>query len=171
MFNKKFFLLAAGYIAGGVVSSLYSKKKPKDLKAELKESKENWEWEFKILLNNFVDTHKNLLLDIESEIMSSKNKALFLEKKAQLLKIADMYKAEGNRLLEELKVNGKSYLIEASEKLETLYKEKKAELEELKQISPQKAIELKENLMEAFEEMKAKMKEQVKTKEEKGTEK
>jgi hypothetical protein len=36
MFNKKFFLLAAGYIAGGVVSSLYNKKKPKDLKAELK---------------------------------------------------------------------------------------------------------------------------------------
>jgi hypothetical protein len=75
--------------------------------------------------------------------MSDKNKALFLEKKAQLLEIADMYKAEGNRLLEELKLNGKTYLVEASDKLETLYKTKRDELEELKEISPEKALELK----------------------------
>lgn len=171
MFNKKFFLLAAGYIAGWVVSSLYNKKKPKDLKAELKQGKENGEWEFKVLLNNFVDTHKNLLADIEAEIMSDKNKAIFLEKKAQLLEIADMYKAEGNRLLEELKHNGKTYLVEASEKLETLYKEKRAELEDLKEISPEKALELKGNLLEAFEEIRNKMKDQFKNKEENKTEK
>jgi len=166
MFNKKFFLLAAGYIAWGVVSSLYNKKKPKDLKAELKEGKENGESEIKVLLSNFVDTHKNLLSDIESEIMSDKNKAIFLEKKAQLLEIADMYKAEGNRLLEELKHNGKTYLVEASDKLEGLYKEKRAELEELKEISPEKALELKGNLLEAFEEIRNKMKEQFKNKSE-----
>ena len=158
------FLLAAGYIAWGLVSSLYGKKKPKDLKTELKEWKENGEWEFKVLLSNFVDTHKNLLQDIEKEIMSDKNKALFLEKKAQLLEIADTYKAEGNRLLEELKYNGKTYLVEASDKLEGLYKEKKAELEELKEISPEKALELKGNLLEAFEEIRNKMKEQFKVK-------
>lgn len=158
MFNKKMFLVAAGYIAWGIVSSLYNKKKPKDLKAELKEWKENWWSEFKILLSNFVDTHKNLIWDIEKEIMSNENKALFQEKKSQLLEMADVYKLEGNKLLAELKQNGKEYLVEASEKLEKLYIEKKDELEELKDVSPSTIEELKWNLFTAFQEMKEKMK-------------
>jgi len=96
--------------------------------------------------------------------MSDKNKALFLEKKAQLLEIADIYKADGNRLLEELKLKGKIYLVEASDKLESLYKEKRDELEQLKEISPEKVLELKGNLLEAFEEIRNKMKEQLKNK-------
>ena len=75
-----------------------------------------------------------------------------------------MYKAEGNRLLEELKLNGRTYLVEASDKLEQLYREKRTELEELKEISPEKALELKGNLLEAFEEIRNKMKEQFKNK-------
>lgn len=159
MFNKKMFLLAAGYIAWGLVSSLYNKKKPKDLKQELKDGKENGEGEFKVLLTNFVDTHKNLLTDIEKEILSDKNKALFNEKKSQLLEIADMYKAEGNRLLEEVQLQWKGYLVEASDKLQKLYEDKKGELEQVKQVSPAKITELKNNLLEAYEEIKAKMQE------------
>lgn len=170
MFNKKMFLVAAGYIAWGLVSSLYNKKKPKDLKEELKQGKANGHSEFKILLANFVETHKNLIYDVEKEIMSDKNKALFQEKKAQLLEMADMYKAEGNKLLEELKQNGKTYLVEASDKLEKLYIDKKDELEELKEISPEKIQELKGNLLSVFEEMKLKMKEQFTKKEEKDSE-
>jgi len=159
MFNKKFFLLAAGYIAWGLVSSLYNKKKPIDLKQELKEWKEAGEWEFKVLLANFVDTHKNLLSDIEKEILSDKNKALFNEKKAQLLEIADLYKAEGNRLLAEVQIQGKDYIVEASDKLQKLYEDKKWELELVKQVSPEKMTELKDNLLEAYEEIKTKMQE------------
>jgi hypothetical protein len=36
MLNKKVLFLAAGYVLGGVVSSLYNKKKPEDIKKELK---------------------------------------------------------------------------------------------------------------------------------------
>ncbi|MCP4522804.1 MAG: hypothetical protein GY828_01145 [Candidatus Gracilibacteria bacterium] len=157
MFNKKFFLVAAGYIAGGIVSSLYNKKKPKELKQELLEKKEAGEGEFKLLLANFVDTHKNLLLDVEKSILSDENKALFNEKKAELLKIADIYKAEGNNLLLELQSKGKDYLVEASDKLEKLYKEKKGELESIKEVSPEKASELKDNLFQAFQDIKEKM--------------
>jgi len=166
MFNKKFFLVAAWYLAGGLVSSLYNKKKPTELREEMKEWKENGQWEMKVLLANFVDIHKNLIYDVEKEIMSDKNKALFQVKKAQLLEIADMYKVEGNRLLEELKQNGKWYLLEASDQLENLYNEKKWELNELKDISPEKVKELKNNLLATFEEMKNKMSEQFTNKEE-----
>lgn len=155
-------LIAAGYIAWGLVSSLYNKKKPKDLKAELKESKENGQSEFKILLANFVDTHKNLILNVEKEILSDENKALFQEKKSQLLWMADVYKLEWNKLLDELKQNGKEYLVEASDKLEQLYVNKKEELDELKNISPERITELKGNLLNIFEEMKENMKKQFK---------
>gem|GEM_PF-3282664 len=43
MFNKKTLLLAAGYVFGSVVSSLYSKKKPADLKKDIQKSKKEGE--------------------------------------------------------------------------------------------------------------------------------
>lgn len=161
MFNKKFFLLAAGYIAGSVVGSLYNKKDPEVLRKELENSKQSGQWEVKVLLANFVETHKNVLADLENTIMSDKNKALFLEKKAQLLEIADVYKLEGLKLLAEIQEKGKTQLVEVSDKLEKLYLEKKDELNELKEISPEKVKELKDNLLATFEELQEKIKESV----------
>lgn len=158
MFNKKFFLLAAWYIAGNVVTSLYNKKKPKDLRKEIEEGKQAGKSEISIIMANFVETHKNVLEDLEQTIMSDKNKAFFLEKKAQLLEIAEGYKIEGLKLLAEVQEKGKSHLVEVSDKLEKLYLEKKDELNELKEISPEKVQELKANLLVTFEELKAKMK-------------
>lgn len=158
MSKKNIFLLAAGYVLGGVVASLYNKKKPEDLKKELKDAKASWESDLKVLFDNFVETHKNLLKDLEWEIMSEKNKKLFEEKKAQLLEIAYDYRSKGNELLEELKVKGKEFIVEASAQLEKMYEEKKWELEELKDVSPEKVEDLKKNLLAIFNEIKEKMK-------------
>ena len=47
MLNKKVLFLAAGYVLGGVVSSLYNKKKPEEIKKELKAARKAWEkWFF-----------------------------------------------------------------------------------------------------------------------------
>lgn len=162
MFNKKFFLIATGYIAGGLVSSLYNKKKSKDLKTELKDGKKNWGWEFKVLLANFLDTHKNFLSDIEKEMLSDKNKALFNAKKSLVLKTVDEYKLEGNKIFEELQVQGKSYFAEASNELKKLYEEKKSELESVEEISPDKISEIKNNLLGVYEEIKTKIQEKCK---------
>jgi hypothetical protein len=40
MSKKNLLLIAAGYVAGGVIASFYNKKKPKDLKEEIALSKE-----------------------------------------------------------------------------------------------------------------------------------
>ena len=161
MFNKKFFLIAAWYVAGSIVGSLYNKKTPGALKKELEDSKQSGQGEVKVLLANFVETHKNVLADLENTIMSEKNKALFQEKKAQLLEIAEGYKIEGLKLLAEVQEKGKSHFVEVSDKLEKLYLEKKDELNELKEISPEKVKELKNNLLATFEELQEKIKESV----------
>lgn len=158
MFNKKTLLLAAWYVFGSVVSSLYNKKKPADLKKDLKKSRKEGEWDFKVLFDNFLETQRNLFHDLKLGILSDKNKKIFESKKKDVLKIVDTYKAEGQELLSELKVKWKDFVVEASEKLENLYKEKQSDIEELKKVAPEKANDLKDKLLASFEDFKKKIK-------------
>lgn len=158
MSKKNWFILAAWYIAGGIVSSFYNKKKPADLKKDLEKSRKEWEGDFVVMLNNFIDTHANLLEDLKNHVLTEKNKKIFQEKKEELLTIVDVYKKQWLELTEELKAKGKIFLSEASEKLENLYEEKKEEIEALKEIAPEKAKEIKESLKETYEDIKSKVK-------------
>lgn len=158
MSKKNIFLLAAWYIAGWLIASLYSNKKSEELKNDLEQSKKDWEGEFKVLLNNFIETHQNLINDIKTHIDTEKNRELFNTTKEELFKIIDSYKVQWLALLEELKVKWKTYVNEASEKLEKLYDEKRVEIDSLKDIAPEKLIEIKEKLKSTFEEIKNKMK-------------
>ena len=162
MSKKNIFLLAAGYVAGWIVASLFSKKKPWELKKELKKSREEWEGDFKVMLDNFVDTHTNLINELKKQVLTDKNKELFKEKKQDLLKIVDEYKKEGLKIVDELKVKWKEFLVEASDNLEKLYEEKKDEINQLKDVAPEKAKELANDLKESFEEAKKEIKKKVK---------
>jgi hypothetical protein len=158
MSKKNIFLLAAGYIAWWLIASLYSKKNPLELKKEMEESKNQWEWEFKVILNNFIETHENLLNELKNQISTDKNKDLYNQKKEELLKIIDSYKVQWMELLEELKIKWKDFISEASVKLEKLYDEKRIEIESLKDIAPWKIQEIKDNLKSTFDELKSKIK-------------
>ncbi len=158
MSKKNLFMLAAWYIAWGIISSFYNKKKPSDLKKDLEKSRKDWDGDFKVILNNFIDTHTNLIDDLKSYIMTDKNKKIFKEKKEELLKIVDVYKEQWLELTEELKTKGKVFLSEASEKLTELYEEKKDEIEALKKTAPKKAEELKKNIKETYKDVKSKIK-------------
>ena len=166
MFNKKF-LLVVWYVLGWFVTSLYNKKKPWELEHELKKSKETWNSELIVLVNNFIDTHKNMIDSLKKEPFYQKNKELINEKKEEFLKIANEYKLEWQKLLEELKLKGKDYVWEACKKLEELYELKKGELETLKDEAPEKIIELKEKLLASYEETKKKIKEKMNEEEKK----
>ncbi|MDD2907212.1 MAG: hypothetical protein PHH98_01090 [Candidatus Gracilibacteria bacterium] len=158
MSKKNIFLLAAGYVAGGIIASLYNKKKPEQLKKELEKAKIAGEGSFKVLLDTFVETQANLIEDLKKDVLSEKNIKLFNDHKEEVLKIIDSYKEKGNLLLKELKENGKEYLIIASEKLEKLYYEKVDEIEALKGMAPEKMEELKEKLLATYEELKNEIK-------------
>lgn len=163
MSKKNIFLLAAGYIAGGLVASLYWKKRSSDLRRDIAEAKEKGEWSFKILVNNFLATHENLIENIKWEIMTEENVKMFNDKKDELIKILNTYKTRANAILRDLKKKWESYLWEASKKLEALYKEKLAEIKALKDIAPEKLEELKLKLEDAFNEMKDEMDNLVKS--------
>jgi len=158
MSKKNIFLLAAWYVAGGLVASLYNKKKPAELKKELESAKETGEWSFKVIVDSFIETHSNLVDDLKKELMTEKNMKIFNEHKDEVLKILDSYKEKWNILIDELKVQWKSYLFTASEKLEELYKEKIDEIESLKWVAPEKIAEFKDKLLVSFDELKNEIK-------------
>ena len=158
MSKKNIFLLAAWYVAGWIISSLYNKKKPSELKKDLEKSKNKWEGEFKVMFDNFVATHSNLLKDLKSHVMTDDNKKLFNEKKEDLLKVVDTYKIQGLELADELKVKWKDFIVEASDSLEKLYEEKKEEIDALKDIAPEKLEELKDSAKDVYKEVKEKIK-------------
>jgi len=157
MSKKNLFILAVWYIAGWIVSSFYNKKKPSELKKDLEKSRKEWEGDFKVILNNFIDTHINFIEDLKSHIMTEKNKKIFNEKKDELLALVDIYKKQWLELTEELKIKGKEFFTEASEKLEHLYEEKKEQIDFLKEEAPIKINEIKEDLKEVYSEIKSKV--------------
>lgn len=158
MSKKNLFLLAAWYVAGWIIASLYNKKKPDQIKKDIDKAKEKWESTFKVLVDNFVQTHANLIDDVKKELLSEKNLAKYKEHKEEILKIIDSYKEKSNLLLDELKVKWKNHLYVASEKLEKLYNEKVTEIEQLKWLAPEKISDLKESLLSSFEEIKKEIK-------------
>ncbi|MBT3727272.1 hypothetical protein HOG21_06515 [bacterium] len=94
MSKKNIFLLAAGYIAGGIISSLYSKKKPGELKDELDKNEEGKEADFKVLLGNFIDIHQSLFEDLKVHVITEENKEKLNKKKEELIVVVDSYKTE-----------------------------------------------------------------------------
>ena len=162
MSKKNLFLIAAWYIAWGLIASIYGKKDPSTFKKDLEEKKQKGEGEFKLILDNFVETHSNLIDDMKTKILTEKNIKLFNDKKEEILSIVDSYKSRWIELIEELKVQGKDYIVKASDELEKLYSEKKEEIEWLKWVAPEKISELKKWLLASFEEFKKEIKKVIK---------
>ena len=158
MSKKNLFILAAWYVAWWIISSLYNKKKPDQLKKDLEKSREKGEGDFKVMLDNFVATHTNLLEDLKSQVITDKNKEIFNEKKEELLNVVEIYKKQWIELTEELKNKWKDFIVEASDTLDQLYQEKKEEIEQLKEIAPEKAKEIAWELRETLSEVKEKIK-------------
>lgn len=100
MFWKKILFLAAWYVAGNVVSSVYSSQKKKAKKTQ-------WKEDVKMMAQNFLDTQKNFIADIESKYLTEDNKQKLSEKKKEFLKHAEKYTKEGQKLLEEIGKNEK----------------------------------------------------------------
>lgn len=160
--NKKILLLATWYVLWWVVSSLYGKKRPSDLKKELAKAREDWKNDFWVFFDNFVNIHKNLYEDIKKSAIVEENKELLKDKKAQLLEVVDAYKIEWKAIVDELKVKWMDFVEDASLKLEQVYEEKIAQIDELKWVAPEKASELKSKLKENFSKIKSNIEKEIK---------
>jgi hypothetical protein len=98
MFGKKILLLAAWYVAGNVVASVYSWGKKKAKKTQGKE-------DIKLMVENFISTQKNFVSDIEEKYVSEENREKLSEKKKQFLKHSEKYIKEWEKLLAEVSKN------------------------------------------------------------------
>ncbi len=98
MFWKKILFLAAWYLAGNVVASVYSSKKKRT-------KKRKWKEDVKALFENFLETQKNFISDVEKKYLSEETQEKFSEKKKDFLKHAKKYTQQGKKILEELQQN------------------------------------------------------------------
>ncbi|MDD3302542.1 MAG: hypothetical protein PHN31_03225 [Candidatus Gracilibacteria bacterium] len=159
---KKLAYLVMGYLAGSTVSSLYSSKKGKDLKKDIKKAKdEGSDVAKKVFIDNFIETQKSFFQDLKSVLESDDSKKYINSKKDEVLNLIDKYKDDSELLIQDLKSKGKVYAGKTLEKLEEFYKEKKKEGEQfLKSIGGEKddVCVFKDKLSEVYEELKAKLK-------------
>lgn len=158
---KKLFYLAMWYLAWSAVSSLYSDKKWKDLKKDIKKASENGKHDPKmVLLENFIETHKNFFNDLKDIVDTKENRQYLKDKKEEVLDLIDRYKDDSEMMIDQLKWKWKKYMSEVSEKLEEFYKEKKKEWEEyLSSIwSKEDVTTFKEKLWLVYEDLKTKLK-------------
>lgn len=150
MFPKKLFTLVAWYVAWNIISTYFSKNKSEKLKKDLKTSKDSKEQTFKILFDNFCETHKNLLDSIKKEVLTEKNISYINEKKADLYKLVEEYKNEWEKILENMNESSTDTMQFTKEKLENLYNSKKKQIEDLKEKAPEKIEKAKNSLLDLF---------------------
>lgn len=154
---KKIFWLASGYIAWNVVSSLYNNKKWKDLKTTIKKAKDQWKDNTSIIFENLLDTHKNLIEDLNKIIFSEENKDLFKNKKWELTKIIKSFKEEWEEIINTLKKDWTVKISDLKKKLEDLYKNREELLNKVKDVSPELVDKFKGKLTKFMEESKKKL--------------
>jgi len=102
MFGRKIAILAAGYLAWNVVASMYWKWKKQKTVSSKRDAKK--------IAEDFLDTQKNFIKDIEDKYISDENKEKLSSKKAEFMKVADSYKKKWEKLIVEAqktKNNGK----------------------------------------------------------------
>nr|MDD3719931.1 hypothetical protein [Candidatus Gracilibacteria bacterium] len=157
---KKLLYLIAGYLAGNAVSSMYGSKKGKDIKKDMKKAVEGKHDPKMVLLDNFIETHKNFFTDLKLKLESEEAKNFFEEKKEEVYELIERYKTDSEGLIEELKGKGKEYIKDTTKKLEDFYKEKEEEGKEfLSSIGKEEEIaKFKEKLSQVYTDLKAKIK-------------
>ena len=84
-----------------VAASVYSKK-DKQLSLELCDKEKNCEDKTKLLLQNFVEIHQNMLDDLKKKYLTDENIKKFNEKKADLMVYLEDYKKEAEQMLNGL---------------------------------------------------------------------
>ena len=153
--NKKLLLLLGAYAAWVVAASVYSKK-DKQLSLELCDKEKNCEDKTKLLLQNFVEIHQNMLDDLKKKYLTDENIKKFNEKKADLMVYLEDYKKEAEEIFLEVKEKWKDYLKEWLEKLEQIYNTQLNNIQEVD--SKEKVEEYKQKLVEVYEDFKKKIK-------------
>lgn len=156
--NKKLLLLLGAYASWVAAALVYNKKNPSEIKSELDDARKNEDNNLKVLFNNFIEIHKNLLDDLKAKTLTDENKEIFYKKRDEILSLVEDYRQKAQEVLKEYQLKWKDYAEEWLKKLEKFYREKLEELDELKEDAPEKLEKAKEKLLAYYDEFKSKFK-------------
>lgn len=98
MFGRKILFLAAWYVAGNIVSSVYNGSKKKV-------NKTKWNTDIKDMVDNFISTQKNMISDAEQKYLSDESRKKLAEKKKDFAKYSRKYISQWEKLLEDMQKN------------------------------------------------------------------
>lgn len=100
---NKLFTLVAGYVAGSLVTSLFTKKKGSDVQRDIEKAKKEGKEPLSVLLANFLRIHKEVAEEVKKQTLTEENKKKFQKKKNDLEKLVKAYKKEGEAMITSLK--------------------------------------------------------------------
>lgn len=126
MWNKKWIFIL-WYMIWVVVAMLFNKKNSKQLKNKFIEKNKT---ELDIILDNFIEIHKNIFISLNEKINSPETKQFFESKKNEFLELLNEYKEKWYEILKQYKEKWEDYVKEWIEELEKFYKEKIQDLED-----------------------------------------
>lgn len=159
MFGKKLFLILGGYVVWNVVASLYTGKKGKEVKTDLKKAKKEGKDEAKVLFENIWNTNLSFFDDIKHTIYSEKTKKILHKKGEEILHQVEQLKEEGKKLIVEFQEKSGEYTGDIKDKVETLYATKKEEvIKKVKKEAPRKTKEVKDTLTSTYKATQEKLK-------------
>lgn len=147
MFNKKMLLVLGGYIAWSIVNSLYNDTKWKELKKEIKQAKKDWYDSKRLIMDNFIETHSNLLRSLKKDVLTDENIAYFNEKKEDAKKIIHEYKIKWEEVFSDLKGKGTDFVESKREDISELYDEGKKTFEKAKIKTPKELKKIKDKII------------------------
>jgi len=145
-------LLLWGYVVWNIVNSLYNDTKWKELKKEIKQANKDWYDSKRLIVDNFIETHSNLLKWLKKDILTEENIAYFNDKKDEAIKIVDEYKKKWEEVLSDLKWKGTDFVGSKKDDISDLYDEGKKTFEKAKIKTPKQVKKLKDKLMAKVED-------------------
>lgn len=153
--NKKLLLLLWAYTAWVVAASVYSKK-DKQLSLDLCDKDKNCEDKAKLVLENFIDIHQNMLQDIKKKYLTDENIEKLNKAKADLMVYVEDYKAWAQKVFLEVKDKWNDYLDEWLLKLKDFYDLQLKNIEDAE--TREKIDEYKDKLVEVYNDFLKKIK-------------
>ncbi|EKE26594.1 MAG: hypothetical protein ACD_4C00234G0002 [uncultured bacterium (gcode 4)] len=149
MKNKNLFILWLWYLTWVAIATKFIKK----------DNKKKFENKFEEFKSDFVQVHKDLYNYLNENLLTEENKKIINEYKQKIYKEVDLFKADAEKYISDLKEKWEWKKDELEKELKKIYEKRMDYLEKIKTQAYDLYDEVKEAVLEKVEEVEEKMKE------------
>lgn len=119
---KKLITLAIGYIAGTVVTGLYTDKKWSEVRKQMADAKKQGKDEIQSFFGFFSNIHQKFFGEVKDTVMSEENQKMVKEKFEEVSKLIEVYRDEAEDMLKNIKKSWTWYAKKVYEEMDTFSK-------------------------------------------------